>query len=270
MKTAIRRTMLASALVLAGILVIWPRLAMAQGVQLPYVPVRLAFIQGGVDEVGLAVRLAPGWKFYWRTPGEGGVPAQFDWSASENLERADVQWPAPQRIPLGKFDINGYTEEVVLPIRIERRDAGKPVKLNLTLEYGVCKDICIMRTDRLQYREGAAGSAVEQALLAAWRARVPQAAAAADLRLQFLRQKPDRLIVALRSATPLRGPDLFVEGTADSWFGRPHIALMDEGREVRFEIPSTVPPAATGRPLRLTLVDGDLAADMVVQPEGPP
>lgn len=258
---------LATGLILLAILVIWPLPAAAQGVQLPYVPVRLAFIQGGADEVGLVVRLAPGWKFYWRTPGEGGVPAQFDWSGSQNLERAEVLWPAPQRIPLGKFDINGYIEEVVLPIRVERRDAGKPVKLDLTLEYGVCKDICILRTDRLQYREMPA-SPVEQALFALWRGRVPQAAAVADLRLQFLKQKPDRLIVGLRSATPLQSPDLFVEGAPDSWFGRPAIALMDQGREVRFEVPSNLPAAAAGRPLRLTLVDGSRAADMVVQPEG--
>lgn len=269
MITPFRQIGLATGLVLLAILVIWPRLAAAQGVQLPHVPVRLAFIQGGADDVGLAVRLAPGWKFYWRTPGEGGVPAQFDWSGSQNLERADVLWPAPQRIPLGKSDINGYTEEVVLPIRIERRDAAKPVKLDLMLEYGVCKDICILRTDRLQYRE-TTPSSVEQALFAYWRARVPQAAAAVDLRLQFLKQKADRLIVGLRSATPLQSPDLFVEGAPDSWFGRPQIALMDEGREVRFEIPSNVPPASAGRPLRLTLVDGNLAADMVAQPEGTP
>lgn len=269
MITRFRQIGLATGLILLAILVIWPRLAAAQGVQLPYVPVRLAFIQGGADEVGLVVRLAQGWKFYWRTPGEGGVPAQFDWSDSQNLERADVLWPAPQRIPLGKSDINGYTEEVVLPIRIERRDATLPVKLDLTLEYGVCKDICILRTDRLQYRETPASN-VEQALFALWRARVPQAAAAVDLRLQFLKQKPDRLIVALRSATPLQSPDLFVEGAPDSWFGRPSIALMDQGREVRFEVPSNLPPAAAGRPLRLTLVDGNLAADMVVQPDGTP
>lgn len=249
----------------AAFLVIWPFPAPAQGVQLPHVPVRLAFIQGNGDEVGLSIRLASGWKFYWRTPGEGGVPAQFDWSSSQNLARADVQWPAPQRIPLGNSDIYGYTDDVVLPIQIERVDPMRPVKLHLNLEYGVCKEICILRTDRLEHSPGKP-TADDLAMLIKWRRRIPVAAAAADLRLQLLKQKPDQLVVALRSATPLRNPDLFVEGTPDSWYGRPQVALMNEGREMRFEFPATLPPGALGRPLRLTLVEASLSAELVVQP----
>jgi suppressor for copper-sensitivity B len=259
------RSVLGLTLVLAGFLAIWPGAAGAQGTAGDYAPVRLALIQGSADEIGLVVRLAPGWKFYWRTPGEGGVPAQFDWSESRNLARAEVFWPSPRRIPLGQADIFGYTGEVVLPIRIERQKTGDPVHLRLTLEYGVCKDICILRSDRLRHDETAINPD-DTALLRSWTARLPQAAAAAGLRLQHLRLKPDRLIVALHSDGPLRNPDLFVEGTPDSWFGRPQVALMADGREMRFEFPVVLPPSAADRPLRLTLVDPTLSAELVVQP----
>ena len=252
-------------LALAGFLVILPRVAVAQARPNGPAPVQLTLIQGSADEAGLVVRLAPGWKFYWRTPGEGGVPAQFDWSGSRNLARAEVLWPAPQRIPLGQADIFGYIGEVVLPIRIERQKAGEPIALRLMLEYGVCKDICILRNDRLHHDEATINPA-DSALLQSWVARLPQAAAAAGLRLQYLRLKPDRLIVALHSDRPLRSPDLFVEGTPDSWFGRPQVALMSSGQEMRFEFPVTLPPAAADRPLRLTLVDPVLSAELVAQP----
>ena len=31
------------------------------------------------------MRLDSGWKTYWRTPGAGGLPTQFDFTASRNI-----------------------------------------------------------------------------------------------------------------------------------------------------------------------------------------
>ena len=36
--------------------------------------------------IGLQIKLAPGWKTYWRTPGDAGIPPHFDWVGSENLQ----------------------------------------------------------------------------------------------------------------------------------------------------------------------------------------
>src|ERR1700753_1702320 len=44
---------------------------------------------------GIAIQLQPGWKTYWRTPGDSGVPPRFDFSKSENIEAVTVLWPAP-------------------------------------------------------------------------------------------------------------------------------------------------------------------------------
>ena len=45
---------------------------------------------GGADNgellAGVQIRLEPGWKTYWRTPGDSGVPPSFDWSGSKNLK----------------------------------------------------------------------------------------------------------------------------------------------------------------------------------------
>src|SRR5690606_3324502 len=63
-------------------------------------PARLRLVSGvagtkGQDAVriGLHVALAPGWKTYWRSPGEAGIPPSFDWSGSRNLAAATVLWP---------------------------------------------------------------------------------------------------------------------------------------------------------------------------------
>ena len=45
---------------------------------------------------GLRLTLARGWKTYWRSPGEAGVPPSFDWSRSENVAGVEVLWPRPK------------------------------------------------------------------------------------------------------------------------------------------------------------------------------
>src|SRR5512136_615401 len=52
--------------------------------------------QGGL--AGVQIRLNPGWHTYWRSPGDSGVPPEFDWSGSKNLKQAQVLYPAPHRI----------------------------------------------------------------------------------------------------------------------------------------------------------------------------
>src|SRR5262245_22083808 len=42
---------------------------------------------------GVEIRLAPGWKTYWRYPGDSGVPPTFDFTRSTNVASATVSWP---------------------------------------------------------------------------------------------------------------------------------------------------------------------------------
>jgi suppressor for copper-sensitivity B len=47
--------------------------------------------------LGLHFKLKPGWKIYWRSPGDAGFPPEPDWKGSENLKTAVIKWPAPER-----------------------------------------------------------------------------------------------------------------------------------------------------------------------------
>src|SRR2546429_10022625 len=44
---------------------------------------------------GIAFQIQPGWKTYWRMPGDSGVPPRFDFSKSDNVEAVTVMWPSP-------------------------------------------------------------------------------------------------------------------------------------------------------------------------------
>src|ERR1700722_4039808 len=99
---------------------------------------------GSVLLGGIAVQLDPGWKTYWRTSGDSGVPPRFDFSKSENIEAVTVLWPAPMTFHdgAGVFSL-GYHDQVVLPLRIVPKSNDKPVTLRASINYAVCEKICI-------------------------------------------------------------------------------------------------------------------------------
>ena len=65
-------------------------------------PYRVSLIGDSFDgrswQTGVLIELAPGWKTYWRMPGEAGIPPEFTWTASEPAE-VIVSLPAPSRFP---------------------------------------------------------------------------------------------------------------------------------------------------------------------------
>src|SRR5437660_5478403 len=99
---------------------------------------------GSVLLGGIAVQLEPGWKTYWRTPGDSGVPPRFDFSKSDNVEAVTVLWPAPMKFDdgAGGFSL-GYKKHVVLPLRIVAKNNDKPVTLRVAINYAVCDKLCI-------------------------------------------------------------------------------------------------------------------------------
>src|ERR1700712_2816752 len=75
---------------------------------------------------GIAIQLQPGWKTYWRTPGDSGGPPRFDFSRSDNVEAVTVLWPAPTAFDDGAGGVSlGYKQKVVLPLRIVAKNADK-------------------------------------------------------------------------------------------------------------------------------------------------
>ncbi len=86
---------------------------------------------GTLDRVplGLHLKMKPGWKTYWRSPGDAGLPPQLSWEGSGNLAGTDFRWPAPHRFTLFGIETFGYDGEVVFPITAkpaQARPAARP------------------------------------------------------------------------------------------------------------------------------------------------
>jgi DsbC/DsbD-like thiol-disulfide interchange protein len=172
---------------------------------------------------GIEIRLDPGWKTYWRYPGDSGVPPTLDFAGSENIKSVTTLWPAPERFAdgAGGYSI-GYHGDVVLPLRIVPNDATKPSSLRLKLGYAVCGKLCMPAQADLDLTLSGKAGAEEPTLIAA-EARVPRRLALGDGRgfgiASVHRQtegKRERVVVVI--AAPDGVPvELFVEGPTPDW-----------------------------------------------------
>ncbi len=94
--------------------------------------------------IALDFNLKPGWKIYWRQPGDSGMPPNLDYKNSNNLKSLDLKWPFPKKeYEAANLLTNIYKDNVIIPILITVKDPTKPLNLQTVLNFQVCKDICI-------------------------------------------------------------------------------------------------------------------------------
>lgn len=99
--------------------------------------------ENGTRMAGLELSLAPGWKTYWRSPGDAGIPPSFDWSGSENVKSVRIQWPAPAVFHTDGMQSIGYHDRVILPLEVTAIDPGLPMRLAVEVQLGICDKICL-------------------------------------------------------------------------------------------------------------------------------
>jgi DsbC/DsbD-like thiol-disulfide interchange protein len=215
---------------------------------------------GATHRAGVEIRLAPGWKTYWRYPGDSGVPPHFDFAGSDNVKNVTVLWPAPQRIA-GAEDVTiGYKTNVTFPLRVEAADPQKPVTLRLKLDYAICEKLCVPADAQAELKLSGQADTNSKSLAAA-EARVPQRAeigAGADLSIASVRRdadsSPARIVVDVKVPAGAKA-ELFAEGPTPDW-ALPVPERVDGGapgtQRFSFAIDG-VPPGASARGARLKL-----------------
>ena len=169
---------------------------------------------------GIGFELDPGWKTYWRTPGDSGVPPRFDFSKSDNVEAVTVLWPAPTKFDDGSGGYSlGYHNHVVLPLRIVAKSTDKPVTLRATIHYAICHDVCIPVSADVALPFNSVAS-TEDSLLSAALATVPKPANVGDPNSLTIRDvirasKSEVLVDVV--APDKKDVNLFVEGPTPDW-----------------------------------------------------
>lgn len=235
--------------------------------------VRVRLVAAGVGEdgrllAGIEIMLEPGWWTYWRTPGSAGIPPVIDLSASQNLGPIEVSFPLPQRHDDGYGVSNVYEGGVLLPFTAEVPDPGATVELRLSLDLGVCEEVCIPEhVEAALTLPAGTHDRVAAATLAGARAQVPGPPEPGSLAVESARRNggTDKRPVFDIVVTAPANAGMFVEGPADWFPGQPErvIEAGDAIYRVTFDRLGSKTPIE-GATLRVTLVAGGKAVEQVV------
>lgn len=96
----------------------------------------------GKITIALELELAPGWKTYWRVPGEGGIPTSLQVRQGDTQRNADILWPIPQwDVALGYAEFV-YRNRLVLPARLDI-DVADAAPFDIEAILGICSDVCV-------------------------------------------------------------------------------------------------------------------------------
>jgi DsbC/DsbD-like thiol-disulfide interchange protein len=222
-----------------------------------------------VLRAGVEIRLAPGWKTYWRYPGDSGVPPHFDFAKSENLKSVHLAWPAPERFTDADGSFIGYRDNVLFPLSIEPQDAGKPVVLRLTLDYAICEKVCVPVQARGELT--IKGGATKGSEIAKAEQTVPRAQPlGADAPLSVKAIHRDNGATPARVLVDIAAPDgspvaVFAEGPTPDWaLPVPDKVEGAPAGQQRFAFAlDGLPPgaSASGAILRVTAVAGSDAIE---------
>ena len=201
---------------------------------------------------GIAFQLQPGWKTYWRTPGNSGVPPRFDFSKSDNIEAVTVLWPAPTKFDDGAGGHSlGYHDQIVLPLRIVAKNTDKPVTLRAEINYAVCAKLCIPVEANAELPFTSVASTEDSALFAALDT-VPKPANVGDpnpLTIRDVKRDGKSTVLVDVVSPDAREVNLFVEGPTPDW-GLPVPNLLEQSppgvRRFAFELDG-VPPGVKSR-----------------------
>ncbi|RTR23798.1 copper resistance protein [Azospirillum griseum] len=219
--------------------------------------------------LGLELRLEPGWKTYWRSPGDAGYPPRLDWSGSRNLKEATLAYPAPHRFSVLGFESAGYDVEALFPLRVQPVAPGQPLDLSLTADLLVCSDICVPQivTLSLALPTGPALPGDSANNIARAQSLVPRVGALGGeglVSVAAVRGSGDALEVEATAPDGFVSPDVFIETDPPLSFSAPKAVFSDSDRRVRLSL--KVPDAPkdldlSGRAVTVTLVDGARAVE---------
>jgi DsbC/DsbD-like thiol-disulfide interchange protein len=226
---------------------------------------------GLVYRSGVEIKLNPGWKTYWRYPGDSGVPPAFDFSKSENVKSATVLFPAPMRFDDGAGGHSiGYKAGVLLPVHVVPKDPAKPAVLRARIDYAVCEKLCVPADANLELTLPGSDSATDAAVGAA-EALLPKMSSVGDrgaLAIRAARKEAGEgkpKVVVDVAAPDGAAPALYAEGPDAKWalpLPEPVAGAPAGQQRFTFELDGLPPgESGVGASLRLTAVAGGKAVE---------
>lgn len=186
------------------------------------------------------LRLEPGWKVYWRSPGEAGLPPKLLLKGDTGLKSITPFFPLPKRFELFGLQTFGYGIQFVLPFKLEGGVPNKPITLDMAVDFMICKNICIPFTSEYQLKQSGESHAhadLYSATISMWREKVPDVTGEPVGGLKITKAEVkgavghQSLVFEVVAEKNLSHADILIESDEIFSFGKPKIDLKDKGNK---------------------------------------
>ena len=224
-------------------------------------------VDGQPDAAGalrgaLEIRLEPGWKTYWRDPGEAGIPPTVTVVQPADGGGVEIGFPAPRRFDDGYSVWAGYNQSVALPLTFTLPPGTSGV-VTVSAFLGICEIICIPVQADFTFDLASSADADRATVEAAFDALPGEAKP--GFRATLAKSGKDSLTVRAELPPDSAPAELFVASTENWAFGVPK--LLQGGGGATFDIPVLFAPEGNAAPetVHYTLVAGGVAVAETLQ-----
>lgn len=218
--------------------------------------------------LGLHIKLQPGWKTYWRTPGAAGAPPSLTLDHAALVPEPEWFWPAPKRFSLLGLQSYGYSDEVIIPVRYKLNSSRKLIQLRGQIQVYVCNEICLplqvpvsLNLSGEQERDW-----LSQRLINEFMAQVPTSLEKVQSSHHMLADEAG-LYLSLGLPSVSDNVDLFIENYDLHEWPDPVIKVQDTKVQVWWNVPEGTVADFPDQPLKITYVDGIQAYEGTIQVE---
>ncbi len=206
--------------------------------------------------------LTNNWKAYWKIPGDGGLPPEADFEASENVQSVEILWPTPERfIQYDTIESYGYKDRLILPLLITPENTDAPINVDTKVRYGLCDEICIFIDNVFSARIAPDERSEHQALITQGLAKVPEPNNTIGITIDTPEIQEDGTSISVKVTSeriPFTDPDIFVDLSDNFRFPKPNYRLSQDEMSAFFILPSEsllADATLEGKQATLTLVD---------------
>ena len=156
-------------------LLLVPALVEARGVE-PQLVAEGPAPPGGVVELAIHMRPAPGWHGYWVNPGDAGLPMDVKWQLPRGFAVDALRYPVPTRLEIANLMNYVFEQDYAVLARLHvPADARGTIPIRADAHWLACTEkICVPEHGQLSIDLPVGTGAPNRAQFDAWRQALPQ------------------------------------------------------------------------------------------------
>lgn len=221
----------------------------------------------------LHVELDDGWKTYWRSPGEGGIPPTFDWAKSANINDIEWHWPVPSRYSIQGIDTVGYQGSLTFPLMVQLSPDARQANISGTLTMSSCTTVCVLTDYPIDVHVDLDTLTVDSDRAFAFNqatGKVPREYDSNNVKQAIWSDANQRVQLTIERDSGWQNPQLFIhsndETLADAEFSSPDIQVESNSLTANIDVSHWLDlPDLSGAELIVTVSDEKFAAEYKVQ-----